>query len=143
MDAKRVADYLIYKSSLEEEPITNLKLQKLLYYSQGFYLAIYNKVLFEDLICKWTHGPVVPNVYHQFKSFGSNPITPINDFDVSDFSSDELSLINDVYSVYGQFSGSALRNMTHIEPPWADTEDAEEIPVSLMDKYFKTRLVKK
>jgi uncharacterized phage-associated protein len=143
MDVKNVAEYIIYKSSIDDEPITNLKLQKLLYYSQGFHLAINNQALFDDPIYKWTHGPVVPSIYHQYKEFGSNPITPLLEFDKSNFPEENISLIDEVYSVFGQFSGSALRNMSHDEPPWRDTNDACEIAKANLKKYFKTRLVNK
>lgn len=50
-----------------EEPISNLKLQKLLYYMQGFHLAYFDTPLFDDDIEAWMYGPVVPCVYNHFK----------------------------------------------------------------------------
>ena len=51
------------------------KLQKLLYYTQGFHLAIYGVPLFEEKLIAWEHGPVVKEVYDKFKEFGSNAIS--------------------------------------------------------------------
>ena len=48
--------------------ISNLKLQKLLYYAQGFHLALYDQPLFPEAIEAWTHGPVVPDLYRHYKS---------------------------------------------------------------------------
>ena len=56
------------------ELISNLKLQKLLYYAQGFHLVIYGEPLFPETIEAWAHGPVVTSVYHQYKEYGSEPI---------------------------------------------------------------------
>ena len=47
--------------------ISNLKLQKLLYYAQAWHLALYGEPLFRDRIEAWVHGPVVPPVFGAFK----------------------------------------------------------------------------
>ena len=56
--------------------LTNLKLQKMLYYEQGFHLAYFNEPLFEEPIEAWQYGPVVPVVYNYYKSRGRNGIEP-------------------------------------------------------------------
>ena len=55
LSAQDIADYLLaFVNRDEGELLSNLKLQKLLYYAQGFYLALYDKPLFEDRIEAWT-----------------------------------------------------------------------------------------
>jgi uncharacterized phage-associated protein len=54
--------------------ISNMKLQKLLYYQQGFHLAYFGKPLFEEDIEAWMYGPVVPSVYSHFKTEGSGAL---------------------------------------------------------------------
>ena len=56
------------------DSISNLKLQKLAYYAQGFHLAMYDTPLFPERIYAWAHGPVVEELYHAYKKFGANPI---------------------------------------------------------------------
>ncbi|OQY42717.1 MAG: hypothetical protein B6240_13665 [Desulfobacteraceae bacterium 4572_87] len=54
---------------LDEEAgdlISNLKLQKLVYYAQGFYLALYDEPLFNEPIEAWTHGPVIRELYRSY-----------------------------------------------------------------------------
>jgi uncharacterized phage-associated protein len=66
-----VANYFLSKADPEAgDVISNLKLQKLLYYAQGFHLAIYGERLFIEQIKAWKHGPVVPDIYHHFKKHG-------------------------------------------------------------------------
>ena len=65
------------------ESISNLKLQKLLYYAQGCFLAVHDKLLFADSILAWQHRPVVESVYKIYKSFGANGIDFDEDFDFS------------------------------------------------------------
>ena len=76
LTANDVADFFL--SSIDSEPdgenISNLKLQKLLYYAQGTSLSILGRPLFADPIINWQHGPVVSTVYHQYKSHGKSPL---------------------------------------------------------------------
>lgn len=141
LHAKQVADYILSLSDPEEgDIISHLKLQKLLYYVQGFCLAVYNRPLFSEEICAWNHGPVVEEVYQLYKGFGSNHIPPPTEADFSAFSPEEKELINDVYTVYGQFSAWRLRHMTHEEPPWRSTEQDEVISHGKLKEYFLTQL---
>lgn len=133
--------FLFLDSESEGDGISNLKLQKLVYYAQGFYSAIFNKPLFENGIYAWTHGPVVPELYREYKEFGSNHIPVPTDFDISRLSDDEYGLINEVFEVFGQYSAWKLRNMTHEETPWLNHElQADEIPLPEIKDYFKTRI---
>jgi uncharacterized phage-associated protein len=121
--------------------ISNLKIQKLLYYAQGFSLAICNKPLFSEPIEAWTHGPVVADVYHEFKEFSSSSIPCPVGFDFSIFDSDTSELLDEVYAVYGQFSAWKLREMTHDELPWCETPAGQIISHDKMKSYFQTQLV--
>ena len=141
MKAEKIAEYILYKAGKEDELISNMKLQKLLYYCQGFHLAIIGDDLFEEEIVNWMHGPVVVEVYDKFKGNGANAIDPVHDFNESEIPQESKELIDEVYSIYGQFSASALRNMTHNEPPWKSTENFEIISRGLLKEFFLTRIV--
>ena len=142
ISAQEVAKYFLYLAEAkDDEEISNLKLQKLLYYAQGFNLAIFDKVLFQERIMRWAHGPVVPDIYHIYKRYGNAPIPYDEAVSIELFDTDAQELLQEVYSVYGQFSASALRNMTHHEPPWLEAEDNGVISNGSMKRYFKTRLV--
>ncbi len=122
--------------------ITNLKLQKLLYYAQGFNLAINETPLFDEQIIAWEHGPVVESVYQEYKSFGSNALPQPDDFNPNDiFLENEIDLILEVNQVFGQFSAWKLRNMTHSESPWLSTIRNNEITHEKLKEYFKTQVV--
>ncbi len=136
-----VADYFLKLADDEAgEYLPNLKLQKLLYYAQGFHLAAYNEPIFDAPVLAWTYGPAVPPVYHKFRESANYGIKPPEDTDFSLISQDVRELLDDVYYVYGQFSGWKLSELTHGEPPWADTGIGEEIPYDRMRAYFKTQL---
>ena len=121
--------------------VSNLKLQKLVYYAQGFHLAVFEESLFVEDIEAWTHGPVVPDVYHHFKHHGGGSIPIPTDFDLSVFSIDQVELLNEVQQTYGQYSAWRLREMTHEETPWKKNYRAGatnlEIPKAEMADFFK------
>ncbi len=137
----QVAEYFLAKQDADSgDLISNLKLQKLAYYAQGFCLAMHDRPLFAERIEAWTHGPVVPDLYHAYSKYEGNAIPNPETVDVAAFSKDEIDLMEEVYSVYGQFSAWKLRNMTHDEPPWAETPRSQVIPHDLLREYFATQL---
>jgi uncharacterized phage-associated protein len=141
--AMDVAKFFIWKSAQSEggAAVSNLKLQKLIYYAKGFYQALNNSALFPEALEAWLHGPVVPSVYHAFKAYGSGPIEVV-DFDSSNLSHDDLLFLTEIWDLYGQFSAWRLREMSHGDKPWLDHEaDASVIPDSELGDYFKTKLV--
>jgi len=142
-NANDIANYFLSKTIEEDSKITNLKLQKLLYYAQGLHLALFDKELFSEEIEAWQHGPVCVSVYHDFKQYGSN-IIPCEDCE-KEFSliltSEQTEFLDEIYDVFGQFSAWKLRDMTHEEPTWINNKDsASLISQSEMKEYFKTRV---
>lgn len=138
--AKTVAEYIIGQNFADDGDLTNLKLQKLLYYCQGFHLAIKNTPLFTESIEHWDHGPVVPAIYREYKKYGKDTLNSSENVDFNSISEDSREIIDEVLKVYGQFSASKLRNMTHNESPWVNTGDCEEITHQNLKDYFNTRL---
>jgi len=141
--ASDIANYFVWLANEHEEygeNITNLKLQKLVYYAQGFSLAWNNKPLFADPIVAWMHGPVVINLYGKFKHLGAGAIPTPEDFSPEAIDPDTRQLLKKVYDVYGQFSAWGLRNLTHDEAPWKDTDLNAEIPLRTMHDFFTTHL---
>lgn len=121
--AMQVAAYFLSKVDDEfGEGITNLKMQKLVYYAQAYHLAIFGIPLFGEEIQAWQHGPVVPDLYHKFKSFDSGPIDT-NDYlsDIDQTLPEEVTeFLNEVYEQFAQFSAWRLADMTHAEGPWKE-----------------------
>ncbi len=138
-----IAKFFLFKAGQDEDLLTNLKLQKLLYYAQGYYLALNDGTrLFSDEIEAWTHGPVVASVYKKYKSNGAKPIAAPDDFDPGDFPPKIIEFLNKIYSALGQYSGWALRNFSHTEPPWNSVNIGEVIPITSLHDYFVTQISK-
>ena len=142
LSAFDVAEYfLTIAERQDKEPITNLKLQKLLYYAQGFHLAMFGKPLFKEAIERWTYGPVVPEVYHAYKTYGSGTIEYPPEVDFSKFEEETREFLEEVYAARGQYTAWALTQFTHDEPPTKDTPERSEISHSQLKEYFDTQIV--
>lgn len=151
LSASNIADYFIRKGTAEGRPLTNKKLQKLLYYAQAWSLAIRNEQLFPDKIEAWVHGPAIKEIYLAYRSFGSEPIKKeVSAEMVKDISSDVKKLLDEIWTVYGKFDGNYLEQLTHSELPWqkaregieAHVASENEISPESMREYYKDVLEK-
>lgn len=128
----RVIAYLFEK--LEE--VTPLMLQKLLYFIQGIYSALYGKPIFTEDCRAWIHGPVYPEVYDLFRDFKYNPIDDarfaILEGTEDALTDDEKKVIDLVVNTFGMYGGKVLRKITHNEEPWLEARKGygDNIPSS-------------
>lgn len=140
-EALDVAKYII---NTADGGVENLKLQKLLYYSQAVRLVLSEgkETLFDEPIEAWMYGPVVPCVYHHFKynDFNKIPLVPDDDIVLSE---KDMEAIDIAVAFYSGFTGSELINRTHQEAPWKDNYDANKrhiiIPTDQIYNYFKNK----
>ena len=118
--AMTVAKWFVAWAEAEDADLSNLKLQKLLYYAQGHHLARTGEPLFHETIEAWSHGPVVPQVYRAFKEFGSSDIRlpELDTFRWDQVDPDTADFLILVWNTYGEFAAWRLRNMTHEDAPW-------------------------
>lgn len=116
----RVISYVFEK--LEE--VTPLMLQKLLYFIQGIYSALYGRPMFAEDCEAWVHGPVYPEVYNLFRDFKYNPIEDAR-FAVlygtaEKLTEEEKKVIDLVLDTFGVYGGKTLERITHSERPWRE-----------------------
>jgi len=153
-DINQICDYIISRLKSDENvPLSNIKLQKLLYYVQAWHIAIKNTTLFDGKFEAWVHGPVNRDVYTRFNSskYLYSEITQddIIDKDVSSkLNKDEIKHINLVLDSYAKFSGIQLEEMSHNEMPWIDAREGYqpnerctvEINEITLGAFFRARL---
>ncbi|HIW60365.1 MAG TPA: DUF4065 domain-containing protein [Candidatus Anaerobutyricum avicola] len=138
----RVIAYVFKK--LEE--VTPLMLQKLLYFIQGVYLALYGKPIFVEDCRAWIHGPVYPEVYDLFRDFKYNPIDDARfallEGTEDALTDDEKKVIDLVVNTFGMYGGKVLEKITHNETPWIEARKGygESIPSS--ELLSKDRIMK-
>lgn len=110
-DALTIAKWIINK--IHPEP---LKLQKLLYLAQGYSYAFYDRPLFHDELEGWVHGPVVREVYNNFRSYQYNCID-IN-FEIGDLDDEAKDVLNYVIDNFSKYDAKYLEDLSHEQEPW-------------------------
>lgn len=121
LSAIDVAKYLLILVDREAgDVITQLKLQKLMYIAQGIHLALYDAPLFKEEIEAWQHGPVVRELYHEFKVYGTDPIPLPYKVNVNGFSLKTREFIYQIYAEYGEHSSKYLYQWTHSHKIWQE-----------------------
>lgn len=129
MFGSALANFFIKRSKEENIPITNMKLQKLMFIGYGWVLALTENDLTDgEGFMAWPNGPVLLPVYHHLKIYGGNAIESYvkdysdvdNEVIISMINSDECAnVLSKVWDVYKEFSASALKALTQMEnTPW-------------------------
>ena len=144
VSAKRLARYIIFAIkermtdiSPEEFDVTPLKLQKLLYYCQGYSLALTGKPAFPDKIEAWQYGPVVDSVYQDYKQY-SGGIIPYNGIEHEELSDETLEeVVSLVVSDKARYSGETLARATHKESPWRENFAGPYTNVPISDENMR------
>ena len=131
--------------------ISNLKLQKILYYAYGANLVLNPEEVLTERPQAWHYGPVFPSVYHAFIYYGSGYITghaAISSLHgISSHVSEKLDqILSKVFEIYGKIDDLELVQLTHQKgSPWATTYDPKKknkpIPQKLIKAYFRQYVV--
>jgi uncharacterized phage-associated protein len=131
-----VARYLLAHQD-QYDAMSTLKLQKLLYFAQGTFLATLGRPLFVDQMRAWKHGPVVPGVWRTYSEYKDGvPLPRPDDFDDSIFDPETRALLDAVYQKWGGLDAWKLRSITHSEGPWVTTPPQAIIEQQAIADYF-------
>lgn len=114
-----VADYLLWFAQEHGDIITPLKLQKMVFYADAWFLALNDCELVSDRFEAWVHGPVAKSLYVRFADYKWRPITEEIKCP-SALSKEVKEHLNEIYSVFGGFSAYELERLTHQENPWIE-----------------------
>lgn len=164
LDIKDVAVYIGLSSVTKGLSISPLKLQKLLYYSQAWFMVFNGRenTLFKDVPQAWVNGPVYPTIYYTYKDKASNMCDhlhgsafydgdPIYGFQLTvaklGINAEQLELLESVVMMYGKQSQNNLIWLTHSELPWAERRQGlapfersdREISLDTMFSYYSQR----
>lgn len=127
-DKLRIND--IAKYFLSKQEMTSKKLQKLVYYAYAWYIALYNENVNElkNKLCvdakfeAWIHGPVCRNLYAIYADFFG--MVPKYNGEISKLITGEIKdFLDNIYDIFGKYTGDELEYMTHQEEPWKNARD--------------------
>jgi len=144
-----VAQAFLDLAASEGQKLTNMQLQKLVFFSHGIHLAAFGDPLIVDPVKAWDFGPVIPPLYEKLRRFGRG------DVDVNlapelreslDPSGREYQAIRGVWKAYGKHSGWALSNISHLPgSPWdvvwnKQSSRYSDVPNDLIRDYYLSRV---
>ncbi len=142
VDPQNIAKYFILRAYQDgrDDQMTNMKVQKLLYYTQCLHLALYEEPLFAEEIQAWRYSPVCPPAYHYYSDFEAQQLPiPQEQNIVNEFTEEIRELLEEVWQYFGVYHAYDLSNMTHSEFPWRKArtglsrEESSTNPISLED----------
>jgi uncharacterized phage-associated protein len=102
----------------KQGPMTAMKLQKLVYYTQAWSLVWDEKPIFTQEIQAWANGPVVPELYNSHK--GMFRIGGFKGDSAGHLEKDHMETIDSVLEFYGPMTSQQLSDLTHSEAPWRE-----------------------
>lgn len=125
-----------------------MKLQKLLYYAQAWYLAWYDEPMFNDVVEAWRWGPVVPDVFHAYGGeggFGREEIAEPTAGDSGAVDQRRLATLEAIIRGYGELTGPQLAELSKSEEPWSrawgdlppDSSSHRPIPRRVMKRFYR------
>ena len=136
--AKAIANYFLELGQRDDVALTPMKLQKLIYFAHGWYLAFHGKPLIDERIQAWEFGPVIRTVYDEFKGQGKARIDePALSYELSgsrlvafkpevpESDTQTRMLLDRIWEVYKGLTAYQLSTLTHqANSPWEKTYNA-------------------
>lgn len=143
-----VANYFLACSKRDKRPVSNLSMQKLVYFAYGWMLVKTERNLFYDRIEAWQYGPVIPSLYHQLKHYGRGRITKeILDYDHQEDKfylwtltegTQVEKIMQKVWNRYGHRTPGEMIALTHNpDTPWRNTILSKGYNAEITDELIK------
>lgn len=131
----------LVSEDVNAEPLTQMKVMKLLYYAQATFLVKYGQGLFDSDILAWKFGPVVAEVHDKYRGrriiVESISYEAYQDFSTLESDKRASQVLNAVYIAFGSYSASTLMKKTHTEMPWKSTSQGAKIEDDKMKEFYK------
>ena len=134
-----VANQFLKLAKEKEDELTNMQLNKLVYFAHGWMLGLCGEPLIDENVEAWNYGPVIRPIYRKYQRYGKNPIAEFEEIQ-QDLHKQASSIIKETYEIYGAMSGLELADLTHeYESPWFITVMSSEsiITNDIIESYFK------
>lgn len=144
----QVANAVLAEAQVQGKSLTIMQLLKLVYIAHGWSLGLLDAPLVNEEPRAWEHGPVFPDVYREFRRFGSSPITskattPIGPLADANLDDQQRSIVKSVVANYGDMHAFSLSRITHeSDTPWSrvyrnGAGRSHEIPAHIIQDHYK------
>lgn len=142
-----VAQAFLDLATNEDRRLTNMQLQKLVFFAHGTHLAAYGEPLICDPIRAWDFGPVIPPLYDRLRQYRSRYVDPVIDPGARDQVDPKGSMsqcVGAVWKAYKDHDGWSLSRITHLPgTPWSEVWERRQygdIPNELIREYYQGRV---
>lgn len=132
-----LANHILHIADRTKTDVTLLKLQKTLYYAQGYFLRFFSEPAFKDEILHWAYGPACPSVHFAYSHYGAEPLSPKQGLRLEPMPIDKGRLLEKVTEACFAQPTKDLIRMTCQETPWLYTKLHDEIPIQSIRAYFE------
>lgn len=119
-DSRTIANRFLALAAQDGKGLTPMQLLKLVYIAHGWKLALAGTPLIRDEVQAWQYGPVIPRLYNTVRDYKDRPVVGPIPHDADDvLDSSEENLVQQIYNIYGNYSGPQLSRLTHAAgTPW-------------------------
>lgn len=135
-----VCDCIVCYCNEKEYFLSNLKLQKLLYFVQAYFLLTKGEPCFAEKLEAWEFGPVVPEAYREYKRYGGGNIPALYcGRDAESINKEDRKVIESVVDHFADYSATDLKELTQRQKPWLDAyvpDKQKEITLNSIRAYF-------
>lgn len=120
---RNLANHILYRANIKDNPITNLQLQKISYFTLGYLINtdredLAKKEFEKSDLQAWLYGPVVPELYEKYKAYKSTPIQDTGE-EQEQFNQEDINNMIDKLLSVNPFT---LVDMSHTHRGWKDNE---------------------
>lgn len=148
--ARTVAQAFLELANNENKQLSNMQLQKLVFFAHGIYLAAEDLPLIYDDVMAWNFGPVIPTLYERLKKFGSGPVTDNIAESSPVFGDPEAAeIVKLTWNTFKKYSAARLSEISHAKnSPWdivfnQQGRKFDPIPDDVVKKYYLPMVSKK
>lgn len=141
-----VIAYAFVEKGIEEGRfVTQMKLQKMVYFAHGYHLAKYGEALVNEKFEAWKFGPVVQDIYQTYKLYGSDPIMdtfflpkPPRNYRYKPLTDSAADAIEYTWKVTKDLSANQLSHWSHLDgSPWATVYDSAKSSNTISDESIR------
>ena len=145
-DARQVANWFVTRAQRDGKTLSIMSLLKLTYIAHGWHLEMQNAPLFSNRVEAWQYGPVIPEVYQDFRKQGIEVSTPVPTVPLCEFAQEDENLLEQVWNIYGSMPPFQLSDLTHVPGgPWSIASKTggfyAHIPDELIKQHYKLKRV--
>jgi len=139
-DARVIANHMLDRADHVGVEVTNLALNKLVYFAHGTYFSTFSERLVKNSFEAWQYGPVVQVVYDAFKSYGSsrimgrarrfNPVEHAYEEITESVTPQDALIVDGVFDMFSSMTAGQLVALSHEEgSPWAMLWESADLVV--------------